>query len=162
MVRPYQRNNLLFDRDDADFVASTGYEPRDIRGLGAVSVISSRVLNASAGFEEVDPDQSYEALVIKYPERFSNDVIAAARERLRLGASKLHQLPRQDIQFFIKSSAIELFRESAVPLSKESWVDRGAHLPEFHMENNFGNEILARGFRSLVWLHDPPSARRHR
>jgi len=134
--------------------AGLGYEPRDIRGLGAVSVISSRVLNASAGFEAVDPDQSYEALVIRYPERFSNDVIAAARERLSLGASKVYQFRRQDIQFFIKSSAIELFGESAVRPSRESWVGRGAHLPEFHTENNFGNEILAKGFRSFVWLHE--------
>ncbi|WP_150121282.1 hypothetical protein, partial [Sulfitobacter sp. HI0076] len=46
--------------------AGLGYEPRDINASGAVLVISSRVLNASAGFEEVDPDQSYEALVLKY------------------------------------------------------------------------------------------------
>jgi len=31
--------------------AGLGYEPRDINALGAVSMISSRVLNASAGFE---------------------------------------------------------------------------------------------------------------
>ena len=42
-------------------LAGLGYEPRDINALGAVSVISSRVLNASAGFEEIDPNQSYEA-----------------------------------------------------------------------------------------------------
>lgn len=44
--------------------AGLGYEPRDIDAMGTVSVISSRVLNASAGFEEVDPDQSYEAFQI--------------------------------------------------------------------------------------------------
>ncbi|GER02196.1 hypothetical protein JCM17845_28190 [Iodidimonas gelatinilytica] len=40
--------------------AGLGYEPRDINASDAVSVISRRVLNASAGFEEVDPDLSYE------------------------------------------------------------------------------------------------------
>ena len=89
--------------------AGLGYEPRDINALGAVSVISSRVLNASAGFEEVDSDQSYEALVLKYPKRFTTDVIAAAQERLKLGASKVQEFRQQDIQFFVKSSAIELF-----------------------------------------------------
>ena len=82
--------------------AGLGYEPRDIKTLGPESVISSRVLNASAGFEEVDSDQSYEALVLKYPDRFTPDVIAAAQERLKLGASKVDQFRRQDIQFFAK------------------------------------------------------------
>jgi hypothetical protein len=134
--------------------ASLGYEPRDINALGAVSVISSRVLNASVGFEEVDPDQSYEALVLKYPERFSPDVIAAAQERLKLGASKVDQFRRQDIQFFIKSSAIELFGEGGVRSSTESWVGRNSRLPELHKENSYADEILTKGFRGLVWLHE--------
>lgn len=134
--------------------AGLGYEPRDINALGAVSVISSRVLNASAGFEEVDPNQSYEALVLKYPERFSGDVIAAAQKRLKLGASKVHQFRRQDIQFFVKSSAIELFAKNGVPPSIESWVGREVHLPELHRENSYADEILAKGFLGLVWLHE--------
>lgn len=134
--------------------AGLGYEPRDINALGAVSVISSRVLNASAGFEEVDPDQSYEALVLKYDKRFSPDVIAAAQKRFELGASKVTQFRRQDIQFFIKSSAIELFGESGVRPSTESWVGREAHLPELHKENSYADETLAKGFRGLVWLHE--------
>lgn len=134
--------------------AGLGYEPRDINAMGAVSVISTRVLNASAGFEEVDPDQSYEALVIKYPERFPPDVIAAAEERLKLGASKVKQFRRQDIQFFVKSSSIELFREPGVRPSAESWVDRDATLPDLHKENSYADEILTKGFRGLVWLHE--------
>lgn len=134
--------------------AGLGYEPRDINASGAVSVISSRVLNASAGFEEVDPNQSYEALVIKYPERFTPDVIAAAQERLKLGASKVQEFRRQDIQFFVKSSAIELFGEPGVHATDESWVGRDAALPELHKENSYADEILTKGFRGLVWLHE--------
>ncbi|WP_299922248.1 HNH endonuclease signature motif containing protein [uncultured Pelagimonas sp.] len=134
--------------------AGLGYEPRDINVSGAVSVISSRVLNASAGFEEIDPDQSYEALVIKYPERFTPDVIAAAQERLKLGASKVQQFRRQDIQFFVKSSAIELFGEPGVRPTAESWVGRDAALPELHKEYSYADEILTKGFRGLVWLHE--------
>jgi hypothetical protein len=134
--------------------AGLGYEPRDINALGAVSVISSRVLNASAGFEEVDPDKSYEALVIKYPARFTPDVIAAAQERLKLGASKMQEFRRQDIQFFVKSSAINLFGVPGVPLTAESWVGRDAALPELHKDNSYADEILRKGFRGLVWLHE--------
>lgn len=134
--------------------AGLGYEPRDINALGAVSVISSRVLNASAGFEEIDPNQSYEALVLKYAERFSGDVIAAAQKRLKLGASKMNQFRRQDIQFLIKSSAIELFRENGVRSSTENWVGREARLPELHRENSYADETLEKGFLGLVWLHE--------
>jgi len=134
--------------------AGLGYEPRDINALGAVSMISSRVLNASAGFEEIDSDQSYEALVIKYPERFTSDVIAAAQERLKLGASKVQEFRRQDIQFFLKSSAIELFGEPNVRPTAGSWIQRDAALPELHKENSYADEILTKGFRGLVWLHE--------
>lgn len=134
--------------------AGLGYEPRDINAIGADSVISSRVLNASAGFEEVDPEQSYEALVIKYPERFTPDVIAAAQERLKLGASKVHEFRRQDIQFFVKSSAIDVFGVPGVRPTVESWVGRDAALPELHKGNSYADEILSKGFRGLVWLHE--------
>lgn len=134
--------------------AGLGYEPRDINASGAVSVISSRVLNASAGFEEVDPEQSYEALVLRYPDRFTPDVIAAAQERLVLGANKVNEFRRQDIQFFVKSSAIELFGEHGVQPSTESWVGLDADLPELHKDNSYANEILTKGFRGLVWLHE--------
>jgi hypothetical protein len=134
--------------------AGLGYEPRDIKALGVVAVISSRVLSASAGFEEVDPDQSYEALVLKYAERFSDDVIAAAQERLRLGSSKLDHFRRQEIQFFIKSSAMELFGERGVGLSTERWVGRQARIPELHNEDSFADEFLAKRGRCLVWLHE--------
>ncbi|ANK82646.1 MAG: hypothetical protein TEF_18965 [Rhizobiales bacterium NRL2] len=134
--------------------AGLGYEPRDIRAKGPEEMISSRVLNASAGFEEIDPDQSYEALVLKYPDRFTPDVIAAAQERLKLGATKVNQFQRQDIQFFVKSSAIDLFGEHGVRSAAESWVGRDAALPELRKENSYADEILSKGFRGLVWLHE--------
>ncbi|GER02197.1 hypothetical protein JCM17845_28200 [Iodidimonas gelatinilytica] len=93
-------------------------------------------------------------MVIKYPEKFTPDVIAAAQERLNLGASKVQELRRQDIQFFVKSSAIDLFGESGVRPSAERWVDRDAILPEFHKENKYADEVLTNGFRGLVWLHE--------
>lgn len=95
----------------------------------------------------------------KYPERFSADVITAAEERLKLGASKVKQFRRQDIQFFIKSSAIELFGEHGV--QTEGWVGREAHLPELHNRNSYADEILATGFRSLVWLHEQKKGGEH-
>lgn len=141
--------------------AGLGYEPRDINASGVVSVISSRVLNASAGFEEVDPLQSYEALVLKYPERFTLDVITAAQKRLKLGATKIDQFRRQDIQFFVKSSALELFEISGVQPSTESWVGRDAHLPELQKENSYSEQILTKGFRGLVWLHEQEKGGEH-
>lgn len=134
--------------------AGLGYEPRDINAKGAVAAISSRVLNASAGFEEIDPKQSYEAIVLKYPERFTRGVIAAAQERLKLGASKARSFRQQDIQFFVKSRAIELFGENGVQPLAESWVGREAMLPELHKENSYADNFLSIDFRGLVWLHE--------
>ncbi|MCZ7675396.1 MAG: HNH endonuclease [Roseovarius sp.] len=134
--------------------AGLGYEPRDIRAKGPEEVISSRILNASAGFEEVDPNQSYEALVLKYPDRFTPDVIAAARERLNLGASKLNQIRRQDIQFFVKSRAFDLFGELGIQPLPENWIGRDAHLPVFLKEYRDAERFMSEGFRSLVWLHE--------
>lgn len=134
--------------------AGLGYEPRDINAIGAVAVISSRVLKASAGFEEVDPKQSYEAIVLNYPDRFTTDVIEAAKERLKLGASKAQSFRQQDIKFFIKSSSIELFGEKDIRPASESWIGRQAQIPDLHKENSYAEEYLAKGFRGLVWLHE--------
>lgn len=59
-----------------------GYEPRDIRQFGAVAVIESRVRKQSSGFDDVPHDLSYEAIVLAYPDRFADDVVAIARERM--------------------------------------------------------------------------------
>ncbi|SFJ60086.1 HNH endonuclease [Jannaschia pohangensis] len=92
--------------------------------------------------------------MLRYPERFTPDVIAAAQERLKLGASKVQEFRRQDIQFFVKSSAIELFGEPDVRATAESWIGRDAALPELHKENSYADEIFTKGFRGLVWLHE--------
>lgn len=63
-------------------VASLGYEPREIRNYGAVSVIEKRVLSQSSGFDEVPPEQTYEHIVLSFPERFSEKAQAIAKERI--------------------------------------------------------------------------------
>lgn len=63
--------------------ARLGYEPRDIESKGAKTVISTRVLNASSGFDEVDEQYSYEAIVLRYANEFPNEVVAAAKKRLK-------------------------------------------------------------------------------
>src|SRR3984957_4767597 len=61
---------------------SIGYEPRDIRRLKAVEVIERRIRNLSSGFDEVPAKDSYEAIVLRYPDRFNAEIVAIARERL--------------------------------------------------------------------------------
>ncbi|MEL7801675.1 MrcB family domain-containing protein [Sulfitobacter pontiacus] len=63
---------------------SMGYEPRDIRSKGAVAVIETRVLQGSSGFGQIDQNSSYEAIVDRHPERFRNEVVVAARNRLNV------------------------------------------------------------------------------
>ena len=62
--------------------ASLGYEPRDIREYGAEAIIEKRVLDQSIGFDEVSPDQTYEHIVLAFPERFSNQAKATAQGRI--------------------------------------------------------------------------------
>jgi 5-methylcytosine-specific restriction protein A len=62
--------------------AHLGYEPRDIKKFGAVKVIEKRVLNKSDGFEIVSPGDSYEAIVVRFQDRFSPEAVAEARRRL--------------------------------------------------------------------------------
>lgn len=134
--------------------AGLGYEPRDINAKGVIAVISGRVLNASVGFEEVDPKQSYEAIVLKYPERFTDDVIAAAQERLKLGASIAHLFHQQDVQFLIKSSSYKLFEQTNVATSAESWIGRNIKLPAALKEHDLIFDCLGNSFRSLVWINE--------
>lgn len=134
--------------------ASLGYEPRDIRVKGAVAVISARVLKASSGFEEVDPNQSYEALVLKYPSKFDAKIIEAAKERLHLGASLAHAFQSQDIQFFIKTSLYDLFGRIGISISKDEWIGQSVNIPSLRKENEFAEVFLTNGFRSFIWLHE--------
>ncbi len=50
--------------------ARLGYEPKSINLYGVVEVICRRVEKGSKGFGEVGPEHSYEALVVRYPDRF--------------------------------------------------------------------------------------------
>jgi hypothetical protein len=80
-----------------------GYEPRDINKLGAREVISRRVLKGSAGFEEVDADQSYEAIVLRHPREFGQEVVATAKMRTTVGAQAARVFKSQEIKFIIKA-----------------------------------------------------------
>lgn len=76
---------LLFWQEDkrkAGRLASLGYEPRDIRKYGAETVIAKRILDQSIGFEEVSSEHSYECIVIEFPDRFTDEVKAAAQRRI--------------------------------------------------------------------------------
>jgi hypothetical protein len=59
-----------------------GREPGQIAMYGAIAVIESRILRGSVGFGEVGPDNSYEAIAIAYPNRFREDVVQTARQRI--------------------------------------------------------------------------------
>ena len=60
-----------------------GREPGQIIRLGAVQVITSRVLNEARGFDEVPAEYSYESIVARHPDRFDAEVVALARQRLK-------------------------------------------------------------------------------
>ncbi|MCI1002932.1 HNH endonuclease [Ochrobactrum sp. C6C9] len=64
-----------------------GYEPKDIRELGAIEVIQKRVRNAASGFNKIPAEDSYEAVVDRFPDRFDADVVTIARERLSADAN---------------------------------------------------------------------------
>lgn len=137
-----------------NLTATLGYEPRDLNALGTIEVISSRVLKASSGFEDVDKDLSYEALVLRYPDRFTLDVIEAATERIEIGSNKSKAFKMQDIQFFIKSSSLNLFSEPNITSSVESWLGRTIEIPQFKKENEHFNDFLILGARAFIWLHE--------
>ncbi|MEP3890775.1 MAG: HNH endonuclease signature motif containing protein [Hellea sp.] len=134
--------------------ASLGYEPRDINADGPISVIASRVLKASSGFEEIDPNLSYEALVLKYPDRFAPNVVAAADERLRAGNSQLKAFRQQDIQFFIKAYSFDLFDEIGVTITPAEWIGRTVKVPQMIKANDYAEQFLLSGFSSFIWLHE--------
>lgn len=69
-------------RASQNLVRSIGYEPRDIRKLGAVEVIERRIRNLSSGFDEVPAKDSYEMIVHKNPGRFKAEIVEIARKRL--------------------------------------------------------------------------------
>lgn len=59
-----------------------GREPAQIASRGAVYVIEKRIRSNADGFNEVGAEDSYEAIVEKYPDRFAPDVVVLAHRRL--------------------------------------------------------------------------------
>ncbi len=141
-------------RSERGLQRNLGYEPRDIALDGAISVISRRVLKGSAGFEDVDPQQSYEAIVLKHSDKFRRDVVAAAELRLRNGPAAAHAFLAQEVRFLIKSTLPELFGEPGVPQTTEAWCGRKAIIPTFVGDFRFGELMITEGFRSLIWFHE--------
>ncbi|RVH25069.1 MrcB family domain-containing protein [Sinorhizobium meliloti] len=84
---------------------SLGYEPKQIRKVGAVEVIRSRILSSAAGFDEVDPEVSYEAIVLRHPERFTDEVVEAARRRLQKVTSGTPRFSSEDLRHIASSRA---------------------------------------------------------
>jgi hypothetical protein len=82
---------------------SMGYEPRDIRSKGAVAVIEARVLQGSSGFEQIDQNSSYEAIVDRHPERFRDDVVNAARRRLQVSNASKPVVTSEDVRLIANS-----------------------------------------------------------
>ncbi|WP_083191230.1 HNH endonuclease [Salipiger sp. CCB-MM3] len=65
--------------------AGLGREPGQIRKHGALHVIEQRVKSQASGFDEVSSApyaESYEQIVVDYPERFAPEVVEIARSRL--------------------------------------------------------------------------------
>lgn len=92
-----------------------GFEPRDIRRLGAAAVIASRVLKQSRGFDEVPAELSYEAIVLAYPDRFADNVVAIAHKRMGREAETLE--PTAD-PVELDRRVCELLNRTTVAFSK--------------------------------------------
>ena len=63
-----------------------GRVPGMISQRGCVATISATVRRESKGFGEVGPEDSFEAIVVKYPDRFEQEVVRIARQRLSSAA----------------------------------------------------------------------------
>ncbi len=86
------------DKEANGLSRSLGYEPRDIREKGSITVISERVRKQSVGFEEIDPHWSYEAIVVRYANKFPADVVNIAQERIAGRAKQAAAISTRDIQ----------------------------------------------------------------
>lgn len=73
---------LQNSRSARGLARNLGYEPRDIEKFGTIEVIERRIQSASSGFEEVGPEDSYEAIVVESPDRFSPEIVTLAQTRL--------------------------------------------------------------------------------
>lgn len=123
-----------------------GFEPRDIKKKGVIEVLSLRVRGAASGFYDVDPRQSYEALVLKYAERFEAEVVEAARQTTGF--------VDQDIKFLVKTRLSDLFGERNIPEKADSWIGRTVTLPTILSEHGSTKEHMTKNFRAFLWLHE--------
>lgn len=63
--------------------AGLGREPAQIKKHGATHVIEQRVRTRASGFDEVSASgHSYEQIVVDHPDRFPDEIVRIARERL--------------------------------------------------------------------------------
>lgn len=87
-----------------------GREPGDIEKNGSVATIEARVINGSDGFDQVPAEDSYEAIVDRYPEHFTGEAVSLAR--LRLEREREHFAPTADEAEFEKRVAELRSRQS--------------------------------------------------
>lgn len=90
---------------------SLGYEPREIREKGAVAVVEARVMNGSSGFDEIDKNSSYEAIVDRHPDRFSDEVVTAARRRLQISQSATARITSEEVHLIASSRSKKRYAE---------------------------------------------------
>lgn len=99
------------DKENKGLPRSLGYEPREIREKGLIPVIETRVLNTSSGFDEVDPQFSYEAIVDRHPGRFRDEVVAAARRRLQKSDPARSYISSDDVRLIASSRGKQKYNE---------------------------------------------------
>ena len=109
-LREYQRI-----RASRGMPRSVGYEPRDIRKLGAVEVIERRIRSEASGFDEVPAKDSYEAIVLKFQDRFKPEIVEIARKRI--GEEEDAFRPTADLHL-LDEQVRRLLARSHVPLPK--------------------------------------------
>ena len=90
---------------------SLGYEPREIRDKGAVAVIEARVVNGASGFDEIDKNSSYEAIVDRHPDRFRDEVVAAARRRLQISRPATSRITSEDVHLIASSRSKQRYAD---------------------------------------------------
>lgn len=61
-----------------------GRDPTTYFKHGAEHLITQTVLNNATGFNLVNPEDSYEAIALKFPDRFTADVVVAAQRKIEM------------------------------------------------------------------------------
>jgi len=102
------------DKASQGLSRSLGYEPREIREKGAVAVISARVMNSSSGFEEIDKDSSYEAIVNRHPDRFEEGVVFMAKRRLKRSEPGSSIISSEDVRLIASARSKQKFADLTI------------------------------------------------